>query len=137
MNAVPPNMIPHGDSLVGTPHFAEALYGATAAQWAALQDAAAVVAHLAGIEPEQPTPEIIAFPETIRHAGAWRRQLAEKGIDDLAAILEPGITALLAVNARGADTTAPAQALWHEFLAARTALLSLAPHGMIQRKRMS
>lgn len=135
MNAVPPHMIPHGDSLPGSSFFAEALFGATAAKWAALQDAASVVATLAGISPEPLSSEIRAFPETIRHAGAWRRELAEKGIDDLAAILEPGITALLAVNARGGDTLAPAQALWHEFTEARSALLALAPQGLAARRQ--
>ncbi|OJW73913.1 MAG: hypothetical protein BGO57_02075 [Sphingomonadales bacterium 63-6] len=128
MNAVPPTLIPRPDSLPGVPHFVDAIDGVTTSRWAALQDAATVVARLAGIETESLSPEITAFPETIRRAGAWRRELAEKGIDDLAAILEPGITALLAVNARGANTQAPALALWHEFVAARSALLSLAPH---------
>lgn len=122
MNALPPNFPPAGRATLGG--------GATSAasmKWAALQDAAAVVATLAGLEPERPSPEIRNFPAVIRDAGEWRRESAEKGIDDLAAIMEPGIAALLAVNARGADAGAPALALWREFHAARTALLALAP----------
>ena len=58
---------------------------------------------------------------------AWRRAMAEQGVDDLSAIMEPGLSALLAVRARGGDASAPAMTLWEEFLAARDALLALAP----------
>lgn len=60
-------------------------------------------------------------------AGGWRRQSAEQGIDDLAAIMEPGLAALLAVNARGVNPAVAAMALWQEFHAARATLLALAP----------
>jgi hypothetical protein len=96
-------------------------------KWAALHDAAAAVAALAGLEAERNSPAIRNFPALIKDAVGWRKELAEKGIDDLAAIMEPGIAALLSVNARGADATAPALALWREFHAARAALLALAP----------
>ena len=72
-------------------------------RWAALSDAANVVALLAGLEPERPTAEVRNFPALIRDAESWRRDLAENGVADLAAVMEPGIAALLAVNARGAD----------------------------------
>jgi len=98
---------------------------AAGTKWAALHDAAAVVAMLAGLEQESHSPEVYGFPAAIRAAAPWRQALAETGVDDLAAILEPGIGALLAVNARGADARAPALALWHEFRGARDALLTL------------
>jgi hypothetical protein len=41
--------------------------------------------------------------------------------------MEPGLAALLAVNARGADPRPAAEALWREFLAARAAVLALLP----------
>ncbi len=106
------------------------------AKWAALQDAAALVAMLAGLEPDPPSDAIRAFPGALRDAAAWRRETAEKGIDDLAAIMEPGIAALLAVNARGADTRAAATALWREFDAARAALLALAPPAGLASTRL-
>lgn len=96
-------------------------------RWAALADAANVVAMLAGIEPERATPEVRNFPALIRDAEAWRRERAENGVADLAAVMEPGIAALLAVNARGADSKPAAMALWREFIAARSAILSLLP----------
>ena len=96
-------------------------------RWTALADAANLVATLAGLEPEGMAPGVGDFPALIRNAEAWRRERAEHGIADLAAIMEPGIAALLAVNARGADPRPAATALWREFVAARAAILSLLP----------
>jgi hypothetical protein len=96
-------------------------------RWAALADAASVVATLAGLEPERTTAEVRNFPALIRDAETWRRERAENGVADLAAVMEPGIAALLAVNARGADPRPAAIALWREFVAARAAVLSLLP----------
>ncbi len=134
MNAPPPPFAPPGKSRPANPlpgagrvSFGQAAASSTSMKWAALHDAAAAVAALAGLEPERNPPTIRNFPAVIKDAAGWRRELAEKGIDDLAAIMEPGIAALLSVNARGADATAPALALWREFHAARAALLVLAP----------
>ena len=96
-------------------------------QWAALQDAAAAVATLAGLAPEKTSAQIRNFPALIRDAGGWRQELAERGIADLSAIMQPGLTALLAVNARGQVATAPALTLWREFHNARAAILALVP----------
>jgi hypothetical protein len=67
------------------------------------------------------------FPALIRDADMWRRERAEFGISDLAAIMEPGLAALLAVNARGADPRPAALALLQEYNSACEALLSLLP----------
>ena len=96
-------------------------------QWAALHDAAAAVAAMAGLEPEQATARVRGFPAQIRDAGGWRLELAASGIADLSAIMKPGLTALLAVRARGQDAAAAALALWQEFQAARDAIVALAP----------
>jgi hypothetical protein len=125
MNAVPPSFTAAPGA--GPRAFAQPSPSATSMRWAALGDAANVVAALAGIEPERPSAEVRNFPALIRDAEAWRREQAENGVADLAAVMEPGIAALLAVNARGADATAPALALWREFHSARAALLALAP----------
>lgn len=122
MNAVPPSF--SATQRVG---MSPASANATSMRWAALADAANVVALLAGIEPERPTAELRNFPALIRDAEAWRRESAENGIADLAAVMEPGIAALLAVSARGADSRPAAMALWREFIAARSAILSLLP----------
>jgi hypothetical protein len=103
-------------------------------KWSALHDAAGVVCSLAGLAPEARKPEIRNFPAIMRDTGGWRHQLAEQGVDDLAAIMEPGIAALLAVHARGISPAAPALALWQEFHAARAALLALIPPLGIKRR---
>ena len=125
MNAVPPSFT--AASGTGRASFAHAGASATSMRWAALADAANVVATLAGLEPERATADVRNFPALIRDAEAWRRERAENGVTDLAAIMEPGIAALLAVNARGADPRPAAMALWREFVAARAAILSLLP----------
>jgi len=92
----------------------------TALKWAALHDAAGIVAAFAGHIPE-PLEQFHNFPALIREPAGicepagWRTALAEQGIDDLAAIMEPGIAALLAVHERGAPCAAAAAALWREF----------------------
>ena len=49
------------------------------------------------------------------------------GLTDLIAMMEPGLTALLDVHAKGGKASAAALALWQEFTAARLALVALAP----------
>jgi len=100
---------------------------ATSLRWSALGDAGQVVALLAGVDPEGTNRTIRNFPVLIRDCPPWRRELAENMVADLAAVMEPGIAALLAVNARGADPRAAARALWREFANARAAVLALLP----------
>jgi hypothetical protein len=95
--------------------------------WTALEQAARVVATLAGVEPEAAAPAEDDLPARIWQADSWRRTRAEAGVADLAAIMEPGLAALLEVNARGADPRPAAAALWREFAAARAAILALLP----------
>jgi len=96
-------------------------------QWAALQDAGSAVAALARLAPEKQDAQVLNFPALIRIAGGWRFDLATQGVSDMAAMMEPGVKALLAVADRGQDPTAAALSLWREFHEARSALLSLVP----------
>ncbi|WP_240504388.1 hypothetical protein [Tsuneonella mangrovi] len=96
-------------------------------QWAALQDAGAAVAALAGLTAERPTAQVRNFPALVRDLGGWRLELATQGVADLAAVMQPGLKALLATSARGQDPTPAALCLWREFREARAALLALAP----------
>jgi hypothetical protein len=100
---------------------------AMSVQWAALQDAAAAVAQMAGLAPEKPSAQVRNFPALIKDAGGWRMELASNGVSDLAAMMRPGVKALLAVAARGQDPTAAALSLWREYHHARAALLGLVP----------
>ncbi|MBH5321331.1 hypothetical protein I5L03_01880 [Erythrobacter sp. JGD-13] len=96
-------------------------------RWAALSEAGKVVCMLAGQDAEPDDKRARNFPALIRDAEPWRRDLAKDGCADLAAIMEPGISALLAINARGADCTDAASALWSEYTAARASILDLLP----------
>jgi hypothetical protein len=96
-------------------------------QWAALHDAAAAVAAMAGLGAEKPSAQIRNFPALIKDAGGWRFEMASNGVADLSAIMRPGVKALLAVSARGQDPTSAALSLWREYHHARAALLGLVP----------
>lgn len=116
MNAIPPSFTAdHGAA------------SAVGGRWIALCDAAAIVATLAGVDPRADAGESASFTARIGHAEPWRLVQAENGIADLSAIMEPGLAALLAVNARGADPRPAARALWREIRAARDAILALLP----------
>lgn len=111
----------------GRSEFGQASASAMSMKWSALHDAASVVAMLAGIAAEPMRADVRNFPAVMRDAGGWRRNMAEQGIEDLSAIMEPGMAALLAVHARGINPASAALALWQEFHAARAALLALTP----------
>ena len=110
--------------------------GATHVTWLALHDAAAVVAALAGVAARAPGTTERSFPEAIPEADGWRRKLAEQGVEDLSAIMQAGLTALLAVHAKGIGAQVPARALWDEFVAARAALLTLHPLRLTERRSL-
>ncbi len=111
----------------GRPEFGQASASAMGMKWSALHDAVTVVGTLAGLAPEAMRPEVRNFPAVMRDAGGWRREMAEQGVEDLSAIMEPGLAALLAIHARGVNPSAAALALWQEFHATRAALLALTP----------
>jgi hypothetical protein len=118
-----------GSSLpaAGRAQFGQASSSALGMKWSALHDAAGVVATHFGLGTEVMTPELRSFPAVMRDACEWRRTMAEQGVEDITVFMEPALSALLAVQARGANPAAPAQALWQEFTAARDALLALRP----------
>lgn len=123
MNAMPP-FFPgsRNREAVGEPDTA-------ALRWHALVEAGDLVAGLAGVDIAPADEERGDFPALIREADSWRRDRAEHGLADLAAVMEPGIAALLAIRDRGADPRPAAQALWQEFAAARKGLFALLPPG--------
>lgn len=96
---------------------------ALAPKWIALHAAAEVVASLAGIAADTRPDE--NFAPTIERAGGWRLTMARQGIDDIAAMMEPGLSALLTLHGQRGDTRAAATALWQEFDRARGALLAI------------
>lgn len=95
-------------------------------QWEAVHEAAGAVAALAQLGREAPSADINDLPQRAASKGGWRYEMAARGIEDLAAFMQPGLRALLALTAQGQDTTAAALTLWREFHTARSAILDLA-----------
>ena len=96
------------------------------AQWDAIHQAASAVAALAQLGPEHPDDALQALPHHAGRLDSSRYQLVARGIDDLSAVMQPGLQALLAMTDRGADTTSAALTLWREFYKARDAIAALA-----------
>ena len=90
----------------------------------------AYLAHGAGIASTcQALSSPDALPDTLLAAFPERRARVAEALADLAAIMTPGLAALRALSQSTHDTSAPAQALWGEFLAARQAVIALAEAG--------
>lgn len=96
-------------------------------QWQRLHDQAAELTKLAQLAAEPVTDEVVGFPARLMNADKDQRTLAWLGIEDIDAMMQPGLTALHTVTARGQNASVPALALWREFHAARASLLALAP----------
>lgn len=98
---------------------------ALAGRWAMLHDQAAALARLAGLSPETGRDWADDFPALLTGANAWQRELVQRGLEDIDALMQPGLTALRTIAARRRDATSPALALWREFHAARAAILAV------------
>ncbi|MBL45731.1 hypothetical protein [Erythrobacter aureus] len=96
-----------------------------AQRWEAVHEAAAAVGNLAQLGREPLSREIMGLPERAAVRGGWHYDSVARGIDDLAAMMEPGLRALLSLTAQGQDTTAAALTLWREFHTARAAIVAI------------
>lgn len=115
-------------SLAGQQRMAEPQgYGADASvgRWSAIHDAAEAVCAIAGRPLATPGPSACSVPSLLGSAEEDRREQAARAIDDIAAMMEAGLAALLTVNARGADPRPAAEALWQEFSRAREGVIVL------------
>lgn len=99
--------------------------GRLAEGWALLHEAGSAVAGLAQLGEEPLTLSPRAFAQGAAAAGPARLALAEQAIDDCAASLHLGLTALIAASKQGHDITAAALSLWREYDRAREGLVSL------------
>lgn len=99
-----------------------------AGKWKDLHARAARLAKLAELSPEAFEGAIADFPRHVSQAPDWQRELAWQGIDDIEAMMRPGLAALETLRQRGTAANAPALALWREFYTARGAIMSLARH---------
>lgn len=122
MAAPLPASVPHPGSRPDAP--AE-LSSGLAASWALLLEAGEAVADLAQLGRDGAAVFPREFAMRAAAAGPARLALAEQAIDDCAAALHTGLTALIAGGEAGRDTTAAALTLWREFDRARTGLLAL------------
>ena len=98
-------------------------------QWGAVHEAARAVANLAQLGREALAPEIAQIPTRAASKGGWHYETAARGIGDLAAVMQPGLRALLSLAAQGHDTTTAALTLWREFHYARDAIVELVAAG--------
>ena len=98
-----------------------------AMRWQALHETAQEIAGMAALAREPFTNELAGFPARVADCGGNRAYFVERGLNDIDAMLQPGLTALRLIASRGSDTTAPALALWREFYFARAGLLAMCP----------
>ena len=110
----------------GAPDQRPADPAALAVQWDAVHEAARAVGILAQLGEEEPDDDVRSLPARAGTLEGARRELVARGVDDLAAVMQPGLRALLALTGRGHDTTSAALTLWREFHTARSAILNLA-----------
>ena len=92
-------------------------------QWAAVEDAARVVAMLAGQpapEPDAPAEALIA---RLAEVDTGRMQASILALDELVATMRFGLDALLAAHGTSADPRAAANCLWREYQRGRAATL--------------
>jgi len=131
----PPSVAPPRSSRRGQPQPLQA-EPSLAAQWAALHEAAQVIAAIAG-EAAPRAADGGNLAEAAARQGGWRKHLIDQQVEDLSVILTHGISALLAAHARDAGAAAaPARALLGEFRAARRGILALCPPGTLGQRRL-
>ena len=99
---------------------------ALAARWDTLHAQAEQLAHLAMISPEQAPAARMALVSMLGEAEEWQRELVQRAIEDIDAMMSQGLTALATVTERGQDASVPALALWREFHQAREAVVAVA-----------
>lgn len=109
--------------------------GSLAQRWLDLHSQAEQLAKLAALSPEPFDKELAAFHSLLANASKAQHTLASEGIEDIDAMMQPGLTALRTITTRGKDASAPALALWREFHAARGAVL-MAVGGGVDKDRV-
>lgn len=125
MNAIPPSFEPAATVTTST-----GVVDAIEARWTALVQAAEVVAVIAGTTERAVTAHCARdFGGLRRDRESWRRERTRVAIGDLSAIMETGLSTLLAIQQRGVDPAPAAEALWEEFTAACGSILALLPPG--------
>ncbi len=94
--------------------------------WKVIHDTAHEVAKLGQLGSERLDNRVIGFVDQAKAAPAFRQSLIWRAMEDIAAMLAPGLVALQQIEAEGRDPTAAAVSLWREFHRARAGVLDLA-----------
>lgn len=121
---VTPLSLPSPRRLPDAGEFAEPP-GGLAASWALLHEAGEAIADLAQLGHQTAGLSPRDFAMRAATAGPVRLALTEQAIDDCAAALHCGLTALMTATEQGRECTAAALTLWREFDRARGGLLAL------------
>jgi len=95
-------------------------------RWRDMHQQANDLAELAGLAHEPFGGAIARFDKGVTGLPQRESELVWQAIEDVDAMLEPGMRALVKISQRGQDVTAPALALWREYYNARAAILRLA-----------
>lgn len=106
-----------------TAQAASAPIGSLARRWEALGIETDQLARLAGLGHDHAMPATL--PGSIGQASEWQRDLVWRGVEDIEAMLQPGLAALRILAERRQDPSAPALTLWRELHGARTAVLRI------------
>ena len=95
-------------------------------QWSAVHQAGRAAAQLAQLGEEELGADIAQLPDRAGELDVTRQALVADAVEDVAALMQPGLRALSALAEQGRDTTAAALQLWREYYDARSAIVALA-----------
>jgi len=122
MSALPPDQM---RTMRDSAEAAKEPLGSLARRWQELHEQAGQLAGLAGLSPEAASGAVADFSARLSEASEWQRELAWQGIEDIDAMMRPGLAALRILTERRKEAAAPALALWREFHIARDAVLAV------------
>lgn len=94
--------------------------------WKRIHDTAHEIARLGQLGSERLDIRVIGFIDQAKAAPEFRQALIWRAVEDIAAMLAPGLAALQQIEAEGRDPTAAAVTLWREFYRARCNVLEQA-----------
>ena len=98
-------------------------------RWDALHARASQLAALAQLGAETHRGDVPEIGALLDNANDWQREIAQRGVEDLDAMMDIGLRAISTLTERGQDASTPALTLWREFYHAREAVLAaLQPH---------
>lgn len=124
MSALPPEQTRAMRVSAKAPASPKGPAGSLAQRWEDLHSQAAQLAKLAHLAPEG-RADLASIPVLLGEGHEWQRELAWQALEDIDAMMQPGMVALRTMTSRGQDANAPALALWREFHAARESVVGL------------